>query len=103
MFPALRLEFVEELCPYRCTVLVREVLVSNDHVDTGDESIVEVTDSVCCQEQYPSVVLHRSQKDFHNVSFLLWFRQTGASYWTQDCFSRDRMLLSSQGRCQPRR
>lgn len=103
VFSPLRLEFVEELCPYRCTVLVREVLISNDHVDTGDESIVEVTDSVRCQEQDTSVVLHRSEKDFHRVSFVILLRYTSASYWRQDCFSRGRMLLFSQGICQPRR
>lgn len=80
VFPTLRLEFVEELCPYLCTVLVREVLITNDHVDTGNESIVEVANPVCCQKQNASVVLHCSKKNCHHVSFVIVFGQKSAAY-----------------------
>ena len=50
-------KFVKEELPDLLSVFFSQVLISNNHVDSRNEGIVEVTDSIGCEKKNTSVIL----------------------------------------------
>lgn len=61
-FLSIVIELVEELLPDLSTVVSRKVVVADDHMDAGDEGIVEVSHAVGRQEQNAAVVFDAAQE-----------------------------------------
>lgn len=74
------IQLVEETLPYLLAVVQAEPIVSENDVDAGYEGIVELSDSICREEENSLVVLDGSQKYYQ----IEWVREEARP----DLFSR---------------